>query len=174
MDGEGPPQTAQKKYASTTATITDYARTAPVFAVGHGRGNFATRLRASRSARTVLATRASVSARRIGGERRAIAGHASTERGVRPRLRSMRHSRVANAILGGVGLHATPPSTAYREHARMADTARAMRIAFARTGLQAQTASRSSARTSAAATASAMRPSLGVTVPQGMTDLCVK
>jgi hypothetical protein len=35
-------------------------------------------------------------------------------------------------------------------------------------------ASRSSARTSAAATASAMRPSLGVTVPQGMTDLCVK
>lgn len=174
VDGEGLQQTVLKKYASTIATTTVCAKMGHVFVAVLGRENFVKRRRAIRGVRMVLATRASVNVRRIGGETHVIAGHVSMVGGQTTHLPSMQHFRVANVILDGAGPRAISPNTAYQARAQTVDTALATRIAFARMDSLVRTASRLSAQTSAVVTVCVMQLSLGVTVLQGLTGLCAK
>ena len=98
VGGEALLQIVLKRCANTTAIIMGCARTAHVFAVEPGRGNFVTPQRANLSAPMAPATMASVSVRRIGGGKHVIVAHVYMGLGQTTRLLWMQHFLVANVI----------------------------------------------------------------------------
>ena len=98
VGGEALLQIVLKRYANTTAIIMGCARTAHVFVVGLGRENFVMFKRANPSVLMAPATMVSVSVRRIGGGKHAIAAHAYMVLGQTTRHRRMQHFLVANVI----------------------------------------------------------------------------